>query len=115
MIFAFQSQAPQRLGVQASQFGVDSLPAVDVAQQSLELQAGAQTGRRAGLRGRERHAELGGGGAGHARPAMDAQTPVTLERLVQRPRPRGSAQRGVTALQRLVGGEQGPRVNGAGR
>lgn len=45
VILAFESQTPQRFSVQASQFGVHPLPIVNVAQEGLKLQRGAQIRR----------------------------------------------------------------------
>ena len=91
VILTFKSQAPQRLGVQASQFRVNSLPTVYVTQKGLELHAGAQIWCETWFWGREGHTELRGRGAGDAAPAVDAQTPVSFQWFVQCPGPWGSA------------------------
>lgn len=44
VVLALHGQAPQGLGVQPPQLGVDALPVVNVAQEGLQLQAGAHIG-----------------------------------------------------------------------
>lgn len=47
VVLALHGQAPQGLGVQPPQLRVHTLPVVDVAQEGLQLQAGAHVGRQA--------------------------------------------------------------------
>lgn len=114
VILAFESQTPQRLSVQASQFGVHPLPIVNVAQEGLKLQRGAQIRRQTRFGAWERCAELRGRRASDAAPAVDAEASLDLQRLVQRPGPGRAPQRGVAMFQGLIGRENGPRVNGTG-
>lgn len=115
VVLALHGQAPQGLGVQPPQLGVDALPVVDVAQEGLQLQAGPHVRRQARFGGREGSVELRRGRAGDAGPAVDAQAAGGLQGLVQRPGPGGPGLQAVAMLQRLVGGEHRAHVDGAGR